>query len=106
MEFLLNNREKVEDVKSLSDIDELNNAFWKLNKVEIGPQSTTIIGARGSRENSTAEWTQNDDLGSQLPPTLGILLECLLISLRHGPQLVPIRCHIHVVLILFHKSLT
>ncbi|KAI5389829.1 hypothetical protein KIW84_075222 [Lathyrus oleraceus] len=62
VEFLLNNREEVEDVKSLSDIDELNNAFWKLNKVEIGPQSTTVIGARGSRENSMAEWTQNDDL--------------------------------------------
>ncbi|KAI5440591.1 DNA topoisomerase 2-associated protein pat1, variant 2 [Lathyrus oleraceus] len=68
-EFLLNNREEVkftfltilvsfffsfkfsvEDVKSLSDIDDLSTAFWKLNKVEIGPQSTTVIGARGSRE--------------------------------------------------------
>ncbi|CAK8534775.1 unnamed protein product [Lathyrus sativus] len=62
-EFLLNNREEVEDVKSLSDIDDLSTAFWKLNKVEIGPQSTTVIGAQGSRENSTAEWTRrNDDL--------------------------------------------
>ncbi|KAK2423255.1 protein PAT1 protein [Trifolium repens] len=61
-EFLLN-REEVEDVKSLSDIDDLSTDFWKLNKVEIGPQSTGIISERGSRENSTAEWTRrNDDL--------------------------------------------
>ncbi|GAU39352.1 hypothetical protein TSUD_56780 [Trifolium subterraneum] len=61
-EFLLN-REEVEDVKSLSDIDDLSTDFWKLNKVETGLQSTEIISERGSRENSTAEWTRrNDDL--------------------------------------------
>lgn len=59
-EFLLN-REEVEDVKSLSDIDDLSTDFWKLNKVEIGPQNTAIFGERGSRENSTAEWTQRND---------------------------------------------
>ena len=59
-EFLLN-REEVDDIKCLSDIDDLSTSLWKLNNVEIGPQSTSVIGEQGSRKNSTAEWTRRDD---------------------------------------------
>jgi hypothetical protein len=45
-------------------------------------------------------------MGSQFPPSLRILFKCLLISLRHRPQLVSIRRHVHVVLILLDKSLS
>ncbi|KAH1051678.1 hypothetical protein GLYMA_08G171800v4 [Glycine max] len=107
------NREEAEDVKSLSDIDDLTTTFWKkpvmclpekgktktesgftgnshvlarkcrcwlvnmgkkpesntggrashkeLNKVVSGPRSAGVIGERGSRENSTSEWSQRED---------------------------------------------
>ncbi|XP_057451196.1 protein PAT1 homolog isoform X2 [Lotus japonicus] len=60
-EFLLN-REEAEDIKSLSDIDDLSTNFWKLNKVESGPKSAAVIGDQGSRENSTAEWANRNDV--------------------------------------------
>ncbi|KAJ1404672.1 hypothetical protein SESBI_26407 [Sesbania bispinosa] len=60
-EFFLN-REEVEDVRSLSDIDDLTTTFLKLNKVVSGPKSAGVIGDRASRENSSAsEWSQRDD---------------------------------------------
>ncbi|CAL0310239.1 unnamed protein product [Lupinus luteus] len=58
-EFLLN-REEAEDVRSLSDIDDLTTTFLKLNKVVSGPRSPGVIGDRGSRENSISEWEQRD----------------------------------------------
>ncbi|KAK7324374.1 hypothetical protein VNO77_27909 [Canavalia gladiata] len=66
-EFILN-REEAEDLKSLSDIDDLSTTFWKLNKVVSGPNSTGFIGERGSRENSTAEWTHRDDVRNWYDP--------------------------------------
>ncbi|XP_027339821.1 protein PAT1 homolog isoform X2 [Abrus precatorius] len=60
-EFILN-REEAEDVKSLSDIDDLSTTFWKLNKVVSGPNSTGFIGERGTRENSSADWAHRDDV--------------------------------------------
>ncbi|XP_027340970.1 protein PAT1 homolog [Abrus precatorius] len=59
-EFFLN-REEAEDVRSLSDIDDLTTTFLKLNKSVSGPRSAGVIGERGSRENSTSEWPQRDD---------------------------------------------
>ncbi|XP_027938697.1 protein PAT1 homolog isoform X1 [Vigna unguiculata] len=60
-EFIVN-REEAEDLKSLSDIDDLSTTFWKLNKVVSGPKSTEYIGEQGSRQNSAAEWAQKDDV--------------------------------------------
>lgn len=60
-EFLLD-REEVEDVKSFSGIDDLSTTFLKLNKVVSGPKNTAVTDERGSRENSTTEWTHRDDL--------------------------------------------
>ncbi|XP_019443735.1 PREDICTED: uncharacterized protein LOC109348014 [Lupinus angustifolius] len=54
------NREEDEDVRSLSDIDDLTTTFLKLNKVVNGPRSPGIIGDRGSRENSISKWEQRD----------------------------------------------
>ncbi|RDX85817.1 Protein PAT1-like 1, partial [Mucuna pruriens] len=55
------NREEAEDVRSLSDIDDLTTTFWKLNKFVSGPRGAGVIGERGSRENSTSEWSQRED---------------------------------------------
>lgn len=60
-EFILN-REEAEDIKSLSDVDDLSTTFWKLNKVVSGPKTTGFVGERGSRENSAAEWAHKDDV--------------------------------------------
>ncbi|RDX62571.1 Protein PAT1-like 1, partial [Mucuna pruriens] len=60
-EFILN-REEAEDLKSLSDIDDLSTTFWKLNKVVSGPKIAEFIGERGSRENSAAEWAHKDNV--------------------------------------------
>ncbi|XP_027354943.1 protein PAT1 homolog isoform X2 [Abrus precatorius] len=61
-DFFLN-KEEAEDVRSLSDIDDLTTTFLKLNKVVSGPRSAGVIGDRGSRENSSAsEWSQRDDV--------------------------------------------
>ncbi|KAE9617098.1 hypothetical protein Lal_00035085 [Lupinus albus] len=61
-EFFLNTDE-ADDVRSLSDIDDLTTTFLKLNKVVGGPRSAGVIGERGSRENSFAsEWSQRDDI--------------------------------------------
>ncbi|CAL0326426.1 unnamed protein product [Lupinus luteus] len=54
------NREEDDDVRSLSDIDDLTTTFLKLNKVLNGPRSPGIIGDRGSRENSISKWEQRD----------------------------------------------
>ncbi|KAL1349753.1 hypothetical protein HN51_026253 [Arachis hypogaea] len=56
------NRDEAEDVRSLSDIDDLTTTFMKLNKNVSGPRSPGVIGDRGSRENSTSEWPQRDDM--------------------------------------------
>ncbi|WJX68203.1 hypothetical protein P8452_52594 [Trifolium repens] len=56
------NREQDEDVRSLSDIDDLTTTFWKLNKVVSGPRNPGVIGERGSRENSTSDLAQRDDV--------------------------------------------
>lgn len=55
------NREEAEDVRSLSDIDDLTTTFLKLNKSVNGPRSAGVIGERGSRENSISEWSQRED---------------------------------------------
>ncbi|XP_047149716.1 protein PAT1 homolog 1-like isoform X1 [Vigna umbellata] len=55
------NREDADDVRSLSDIDDLTTTFLKLNKFVSGPRSAGVIGERGSRENSTSEWSQRED---------------------------------------------
>ncbi|OIW20216.1 hypothetical protein TanjilG_06636 [Lupinus angustifolius] len=61
-EFFLNTKE-ADDLRSLSDIDDLTTTFLKLNKVVGGPRSAGVIGERGSRENSSAsEWSQRDDI--------------------------------------------
>ncbi|KAI4333346.1 hypothetical protein L6164_018173 [Bauhinia variegata] len=57
------NTDEAEDVRSLSDIDDLTTTFLKLNKVVSGPKSAGVIGDRGSRESSSAaEWAQRDDV--------------------------------------------
>ncbi|KAK7313891.1 hypothetical protein VNO77_39095 [Canavalia gladiata] len=62
-EDFFHNKEEAEDVRSLSDIDDLTTTFLKLNKVVSGPRSAGVIGDRGSRENSSAsEWSQRDDV--------------------------------------------
>ncbi|KAK7342864.1 hypothetical protein VNO80_25820 [Phaseolus coccineus] len=62
-EDLFLNKEEAEDIRSLSDIDDLTTTFLKLNKVVSGPRSPGVIGERGSRENSSAsEWSQRDDI--------------------------------------------
>ncbi|KAL9298104.1 hypothetical protein ACSQ67_024000 [Phaseolus vulgaris] len=62
-EDLFLNKEEAEDIRSLSDIDDLTTTFLKLNKVVTGPRSPGVIGERGSRENSSAsEWSQRDDI--------------------------------------------
>ncbi|KAL2331114.1 hypothetical protein Fmac_018695 [Flemingia macrophylla] len=60
-EFILH-REEAEDLRSLSDIDDLSTTFWKLNKAVSEPKSAGFIGEQGSRENSAAEWSQKDDV--------------------------------------------
>lgn len=60
-EYMLD-REEGEDLRSLSDIDDLSNTFLKLNKVVSGPGGAGAIGDRGSRESSSAaEWAQEED---------------------------------------------
>ncbi|KAL2326125.1 hypothetical protein Fmac_025183 [Flemingia macrophylla] len=57
------NKEEADDVRSLSDIDDLTTTFLKLNRVVSGPRSPGVIGEQGSRENSSAsEWSQRDDV--------------------------------------------
>ncbi|XP_028760901.1 protein PAT1 homolog [Neltuma alba] len=52
-----------EDVRSLSDIDDLNTTFLKLNKAVSGPRYPGVIGERGSRESSSAsDWALRDDV--------------------------------------------
>nr|KYP49117.1 hypothetical protein KK1_029149 [Cajanus cajan] len=61
-EFFFNReREEAEDVRSLSDIDDLTTTFLKLNKSVSGPRSAGVIGERGSRENSISEWSHRED---------------------------------------------
>ncbi|KAL2331113.1 hypothetical protein Fmac_018694 [Flemingia macrophylla] len=59
--FFSREREEAEDVRSLSDIDDLTTTFLKLNKSVSGPRSAGVIGERGSRENSISEWSQRED---------------------------------------------
>ncbi|KAI9116441.1 hypothetical protein K1719_012608 [Acacia pycnantha] len=65
-EFFFNiNKEEAEDVRSLSDIDDLNTTFLKLNKAVSGPRYPGVIGERGSRESSSAsDWALRDDVPS------------------------------------------
>ncbi|KAL2340637.1 hypothetical protein Fmac_008577 [Flemingia macrophylla] len=49
-EFILH-REEAEDVRSVSDIDDLSTTFWKLNKVVSEPKSAGFIGEQGSRKS-------------------------------------------------------
>ncbi|XP_059666652.1 protein PAT1 homolog [Cornus florida] len=52
--------EEGEILGSLSEIDDINSTFSKLNKVVSGPRSAGVIGDRGSRESSSAaEWAQD-----------------------------------------------
>lgn len=60
--------EKDEDINlgSLSDIDDLNSTFEKLNRVVTGPKNPGVIGDRGSGSfsrgsSSAAEWAQEAD---------------------------------------------
>ncbi|KAF3438522.1 hypothetical protein FNV43_RR21284 [Rhamnella rubrinervis] len=60
-EEFLYDREESEVLRSLSDIDDLNSTFAKLNKGVSGPRSTGVIGDRRSRESSSvSEWTQEE----------------------------------------------
>ncbi|XP_054815163.1 protein PAT1 homolog [Prosopis cineraria] len=63
-EFFFNiNKEEAEDVRSLSDIDDLTTTFLKLNKAVSGPRYPGVIGERGSRESSSAsDWALRDDV--------------------------------------------
>lgn len=62
-EEFFHNEEETDDVRSLSDIDDLTTTFSKLNKIVSGPKSAGVIGDRVSRENSSAsEWSQRDDV--------------------------------------------
>ncbi|KAM3732173.1 hypothetical protein ACB098_11G040400 [Castanea mollissima] len=68
-EEFLYDREEGEDLRSLSDIDDLASTFSKLNKAVSGPRSTGVIGDRESREGSSvAEWAQGDDFPYWLDP--------------------------------------
>lgn len=61
--------EEDENLRSLSDIDDLASTFSKLNKVVSGPRSTGVIGDAGTREGSSAaEWAQREDLPYWLDP--------------------------------------
>ncbi|KAI6690212.1 hypothetical protein NL676_027040 [Syzygium grande] len=61
-EEFLYDKEEGEDLRSLSEIDDLASTFLKLNKVVSGPRVAGVIGERGSRESSaTAEWAQGED---------------------------------------------
>ncbi|KAF3438530.1 hypothetical protein FNV43_RR21292 [Rhamnella rubrinervis] len=60
-EEFLYGREEGEDLRSLSDVDDLASTFSKLNKSVSGPRGTGVIGDRGSRESSSAaEWAQEE----------------------------------------------
>ncbi|KAI4323163.1 hypothetical protein L6164_022792 [Bauhinia variegata] len=60
-EFLFN-RDEAEDIRSLSDIDDLTTTFLKL-KVVNGPKSAGVIVEQGSRESSSAaELAQRGDV--------------------------------------------
>ncbi|KAL2495761.1 Topoisomerase II-associated protein PAT1 [Forsythia ovata] len=55
-------RDEVEAMGSLSEIDDLAHTFSKLNKVVSGPGIAGVIGGPGSRESSSAtEWAQESD---------------------------------------------
>ncbi|KAE9621547.1 hypothetical protein Lal_00033087 [Lupinus albus] len=58
------NREEAEDIRSISEIDDLSTTFSKLNKVAVsGRRSTGLISDHGSRENSSAaELTHRGDI--------------------------------------------
>ncbi|OIW11669.1 hypothetical protein TanjilG_10815 [Lupinus angustifolius] len=58
------NREEAEDIRSISEVDDLSATFSKLNKGVIsGSRSTGLVGEHGSRENSSAaEWTHRGDI--------------------------------------------
>ncbi|CAL0310756.1 unnamed protein product [Lupinus luteus] len=58
------NREEAEDIRSISEIDDISTTLSKLNKVAVsGQRSTGLISDLGSRENSSAaEWTHRGDV--------------------------------------------
>lgn len=61
-EEFLYDKEEGEDLRSLSEIDDLASTFSKIDKVVSDPRVAGVIGERGSRESSAAaEWAQGED---------------------------------------------
>nr|CAD1819596.1 unnamed protein product [Ananas comosus var. bracteatus] len=61
------NREEVEGLGSLSDIDDLTSTFAKLNRVVNEPRHAGVIGDRGSfsrESSSTSDWIQEAEYPS------------------------------------------
>jgi len=46
------------------------------------------------------------DLGSDVPPPLSILSECLIVFLSHSLKITSVRSHVHIEFVLLHKGLT
>ncbi|XP_028760453.1 protein PAT1 homolog [Neltuma alba] len=58
-------REEAEEMRSLSDVDDLTTTFSKLNTVASGTRSMGLMGEQVSRENSSAaEWAQRGDVSN------------------------------------------
>ncbi|KAG1368451.1 protein PAT1 [Cocos nucifera] len=63
----IGDREEVEGLGSLSDVDDLTSTFEKLNRTISDPRSAGVIGDRGSfsrESSSTADWTQEADFST------------------------------------------
>ncbi|XP_054815307.1 protein PAT1 homolog [Prosopis cineraria] len=58
-------KEEAEDMRSISDFDDLSTTFSKLNPVVSGTRSMGLMGEQVSRENSSAaEWAQRDHVSN------------------------------------------
>ncbi|XP_072951279.1 protein PAT1 homolog 2-like [Typha angustifolia] len=69
----IGDREEVEGLGSLSDIDDLTSTFAKLNRIVSEPRNAGIIGDRESfsiESSSTAGWTQDNDFPNWIDPHL------------------------------------
>src|SRR3954463_13965061 len=49
---------------------------------------------------------RRNHLGDNLTPSLSIFLEGFFLFLHHSSQLISIRSHVHIILVLFHKRLS
>ncbi|KAI9116576.1 hypothetical protein K1719_012743 [Acacia pycnantha] len=58
-------REEAEEIRSLSDVDDLSTTFSKLNTAVSGTRSMGLMGEQVSRENSSAaEWAQRGNVSN------------------------------------------